>query len=420
LLRESAQFRPSKGKCGDYQEAKLGRQKHGYSTLFPVAAPLAALDKCLRKEAKRGGDVLRILDRYLLGIFIRAFLICFFCLVGLCIVIDAFANLDEFSERCSGIFSLLAIMAEYYSYRVSLFFDRLSAIIVTIAAMFTISWIQRTNELTPMLSAGRSVYRVVLPVLLAAMAINGLAMLNQEAIIPSIADRLQQEHDDDGTKVLRAQAVYDERGILLSGGGCYRQTRSLRPAFVTLPPAIAGSVVELWAAEAHYLAPGEGPLSGGWLLVGVRPEPPEVSPYVLTPLDSPGKYFLRTSITFKQVSRRKDWFQFTSTRELLSAMQEVRGGLRAEMAVLVHSRLTRPLAGLTLLFLVLPFVLAGPTQPLVRTMGACIVISIAFKAVTILCQRLGALELIQPAAAAWLPILLFGTVAISLTDMIRT
>jgi len=364
--------------------------------------------------------VFRILDRYLVGLFIRAFLICFFCLVGLCIVIDAFANLDEFSERCSGVLSLLAIMAEYYSYRVSLFFDRLSGIIVTIAAIFTISWIQRTNELTPMLAAGRSVYRVVLPVLLAAIGINALAMVNQEMVIPSIADRLQQDHDDDGTKVLRPQAVYDRRGILLNGAGCYRQSRSIRPAFVTLPPAVAGSVVELWAEEARYVPPGEGSPSGGWVLVHVRPQPPDVPRDILEPLDEPGNYFLHTTITFSQVKRRKNWFQYTSTRQLLSAMRDARGGLRAEMAVLVHSRLTRPLAGLTLLFLVLPFVLAGPTQPLVRTMGACIVISVAFKAFAILCQRLGSLELIHPATAAWLPILVFGTIAIGLSDMIRT
>ncbi len=363
--------------------------------------------------------MLRILDRYLVGIFIRAFLICFFCLAGLCIVIDAFANLDEFSERCSGIFSLLATMAEYYSYRLSLFFDRLSGITITIAAMFTISWIQRTKELTPMLAAGRSVYRVVLPVLLAAIGIHALATINQEVVLPSIADQLQREHDDDGTKVLRAQAVYDQRGILLNGAGCYRQRQSVRPAFVTLPPSLAGSVVELWAEEARYVPPGEGEPSGGWVLLNVRPKPPEVPRHILEPLSEPGCYFLHTTITFSQVKRRKNWFQFTSTRQLLSAMHDARGGLREAMAVL-HSRLTRPLTGLTLLFLVLPFVLAGPAQPLVRTMGVCIVISVAFKASTILCQRLGALELIHPATAAWLPILVFGTLAIGLSDMIRT
>src|SRR5438093_511105 len=153
-----------------------------------------------RTDTIRNSAVIPIFDRYLIHIFIRAFLICFASLVGLYIVIDAFSNLDEFSERSHGLFSMLAMMGEYYSYRVSLFFDRLSGVITTLSAMFTFSWIQRTNELMPMLAAGVPIYRIIVPVLIAAMIISGLAAVNQEMVIPQIAHKLQMAPDDNGQR----------------------------------------------------------------------------------------------------------------------------------------------------------------------------------------------------------------------------
>ena len=50
---------------------------------------------------------MRIVDRYVLGCFLRSYLICLVSLIGLYVVIDAFTNLDEFSEDATGFFSLL-------------------------------------------------------------------------------------------------------------------------------------------------------------------------------------------------------------------------------------------------------------------------------------------------------------------------
>ena len=42
---------------------------------------------------------MRILDRQRYWSFLKAYVICYFSLVGLYIVIDAFSNLDEFTKR---------------------------------------------------------------------------------------------------------------------------------------------------------------------------------------------------------------------------------------------------------------------------------------------------------------------------------
>src|SRR2546422_8142071 len=166
-----------------------------------------------RTDTIRNSAVIPIFDRYLIHIFIRAFLICFASLVGLYIVIDAFSNLDEFSERAHGLVSLLATMGEYYMFKVSYYFDRLAGVITTMSAMFTFAWLQRTNELMPLLAAGVPVRRVVAPVLISASAIYGLTTINQELIIPRIAKQLQMRPDDDSVRTVKAHASHDPRGI---------------------------------------------------------------------------------------------------------------------------------------------------------------------------------------------------------------
>jgi lipopolysaccharide export system permease protein len=352
-------------------------------------------------------------------IFLRAFLICFASLVGLYIVIDAFSNLDEFSERARGLPSLLATMSKYYSFKISVYFDRLAGVITTMAAMFTFSWIQRTNELMALLAAGVPIRRIIAPVLMAATLIYCLTTVNQELVMPSIAKQLQMRPDDDSLRSIKAHASHDSRGILFNGDECNRQERRVSPAYITLqPPHIVNSLVEMRAQEAVYVPPGKGVLSGGWILRGVTPKDIQCNRSVLEPLDT-DEYFLHTTITFDHLLRKQAWFQFASTRSLIKELRSQDNTSR-EMAVLIHARLTRPLGMITMLFLGLPFVLSGTDRRMVSLVGISLVMSVAFQLFTQLCMRLGNVEVIGPELAAWLPVLIFGSLAVGLHDLVKT
>src|SRR3954451_13403585 len=141
---------------------------------------------------------MRILDRERYWAFAKAYFICFTALVGLYVVIDAFSNLDEFAKRADGIKELVPVMGRYYLIHMSEFYDRLCGVISMMAAIFTVTWMQKNNELLAMLAAGVSTHRVIRPVLMSAVVVSGLAVANQELIIPRFAQELQKTHDDDG------------------------------------------------------------------------------------------------------------------------------------------------------------------------------------------------------------------------------
>ena len=56
-------------------------------------------------------------------------------------------------QKAGGV---LPFIARYYSYQTLLFFDRTGGILAMVSAMFTVSWIQRHNEMTALMAAGVS------------------------------------------------------------------------------------------------------------------------------------------------------------------------------------------------------------------------------------------------------------------------
>lgn len=100
--------------------------------------------------------MLRLLDRQMIFSYVKAYLICLVSLLGLFIVIDLFMNLDDFTQGGRPMVQVLEHIGKYYGYKSTQIFDRLCEAIVLLAAMFTVAWMQRNNELLPLLSAGVS------------------------------------------------------------------------------------------------------------------------------------------------------------------------------------------------------------------------------------------------------------------------
>src|SRR5476649_2823268 len=114
--------------------------------------------------------MLTILDRQMIYSYVKAYLFCLVSLTGLFIVVDLFMNLEDFTANRKDFLSVINYVGVYYGYKFFQIFDRLCEPVVLLAGMFTVAWVQRNNELLPLLSAGVSTRRVVLPVLICAMS----------------------------------------------------------------------------------------------------------------------------------------------------------------------------------------------------------------------------------------------------------
>jgi lipopolysaccharide export system permease protein len=368
--------------------------------------------------------VIKYIDWLLIKGYCKAYLVCLVSLLSLYVVIDMFMNLDEFTAHHHGLRAVAEHIGAFYGYRIPKFFDQLCEPIVLLSAMFTVALMQRSNELLPLLSAGVSTRRVVLPVLVSAWVMLSLAVANGELLIPHIAAKLSLERDDpDGGKELWVRGAYEPNRILVNGERAQRKGMVVRPFYCTIPGNIGGHLIEISAAEARYVPKGAGdPPTGGWLLTEALPA--EVPGWerkdVLEPID-PGKYFLHTQeVDFDAVTRQAKWFQLSSTTHLYQELQKPDTVRVPEIAVLFHMRLTRPILGMILVFMGLSMILTDQNRNVFISAGMCLVLCALFFAAIFAAKQLGDKDILSPALAAWLPVLVFGPLAFVMFDAVHT
>jgi lipopolysaccharide export system permease protein len=385
---------------------------------------------------------MRILDRERYRAYFKSYVICSTALVGLYVVIDAFSNFDEFSKRAVGAVEMFSIMGRFYLVRMSQFYDRLCGVIGMMAAVFTVTWMQKNNELLAMLAAGVSTQRVIRPVWISALVVSGLAVVNQEFIMPPLGEELQKTHSDDGLRKVQVYFRYDAQGILIHGREADRNAKTVLGFNATLPFTIFGTMHEITARQARYIpetAVG-APLRGGWLLRGAELNKPvddeNLEGGVLTRLDDDKgfpplvgeraslggeTYFLQSDLTFEAVTRNRQWYAYAPTWDLIKGLNDpANEPEKQEIAVFLHSRILRPIVTLNLMLLSLPLVLGGYGRNMFINLGLSLGTSALFYGFGFLCQYLGGNGNISPELAAWAPLIGFGSIAVARWDRIRT
>jgi lipopolysaccharide export system permease protein len=314
------------------------------------------------------------------------------------------------------------------------------------AAIFTVTWMQKNNELLAMLAAGISTQRVIRPVLISALAVSSLGIVNQELIMPRFAEELQRPPDDDGTQLKKVWPRQDANNVFVKGLQADRSGRMVSMFEATIPVQVVGELIEIAAREAIYVPEDDPtcPLKGGWVLWGTKflTTPPvgslrDLTKGVLTQIDdrsafpqakdkmaarpSVPVYFLKTDLTFSTLTRSPQWFHFATTLQLIRALSDPSNlGERGDIAIFLHSRIIRPLLAFNLMLLSLPLVLGGTGRNMFVNLGMSLGTSGLFYSMTFVSQYLGGHEVYSPEMAAWAPLILFGTVAVVRWDTIRS
>ena len=191
---------------------------------------------------------MHIIDRYILRQFLQTFLICFLSLMGLFIVIEVFTNLEVFvrcGRRAGGV---LPFIARYYSYQSLLFFDRTGGILAMVSAMFTVSWIQRHNEMTALVAAGVPRIRVLMPIILSVAAISLLTAANRETLIPRYRNELSRRPQDplgDLPQTVK-QCPDNQTDVVLGGKYTYVENMRIEEPVFLMPQALRKYGKQYW------------------------------------------------------------------------------------------------------------------------------------------------------------------------------
>jgi lipopolysaccharide export system permease protein len=237
-------------------------------------------------------------------------------------------------------------------------------------------------------------------------------------VIPRIMDKLTLDRNDpDGVKDLKVGGAFDANLVHLTGERANRQESKILKFQCMLPETVAGNLVHITASEAKYVEEEKG---GRWEMKDCLPR--DVAPIegVLEVRDV-GRYVLHTrAVDFDSLTRDPRWFNLASTYQIYEELQRPDSTRLAALAVLFHTRLTRPLVGMVLVFMGLSLILRDQTTNIVISAGQCIVLCGLFFATCNACRMMGDNEYLTPVMAAWLPVVLFGPLAVVQFDAIQT
>ncbi len=365
---------------------------------------------------------MKIIDRYLLRQFTKTFLICFLSLLGLYVVFDAFTNLESFLRIADKQGGLAKVLGQYYVYHAILFFDRTVGLVNLAAAMFTITWIQRHNELVALMAAGISRVRVVIPVVGAVVVVIVLAALNRELVIPRFRDELSRKPSDlagDATKQF-SETRDEESDIRLRGESAVAGRQEIIKPNFRLPTELDLYGRDISARTACYRE-SHGGRPRGYLLTGVD-RPKDIArqrslmlndrPVVITPRDAPDwlqpdQCFVVSGVSFEQLTNGQAWREFSSTAQLIRGLHNPSLFFGGNIRVTIHRRIVQPLMDLTLLFLGLPLIMTRESRNVFIAMSLAAGVTLAFMVFVLACERLGSIDAISPALAVWVPLMVF-------------
>lgn len=385
-----------------------------------------------------------ILDRYITRSLLYSFTVVALALLGLSIMLDAFLRIKDFMGAAHAPaapgFGVMSVMVQYYAVRLPVFFQLVCPAVMLTAAMFCMAQLNKNNELTPIRASGISLYRTLAPVFIFAILVTAFAFVNQELVIPALVGRLRATEsilEAGKTSVLDLLDLDDDQHNNWDITRYVKGEEKIEGLLITARHPDSPYVKVHVKADSAKWKRTAGDGVPRWHLSNGTETRYDLSRQRLTADEA--NYDTRFGedgyVILRPDDKRDDPFRLASNfkpadmipadvglsyRSSAYLRQRYEADpARRDVAMILQNRYAFPFANLVLLLLGLPFVLGTEAKSTFGGLIVCIIICAAFYGTHALCTELGK-ETLSPAAAAWLPIAVFGPLGVFLFDWVRT
>ncbi len=355
------------------------------------------------------------LDRYVGRIALGAFVAASVFFMFVTVLVDLLNNVTRYAARALehglGGFDLAAYLVLYYAKLMPVLFTTITPFATAIACMFAVARLQHANEVVPMLFVGRSIHRILRPMLwlgvLAALAMAGC----WQWVVPRVGADLATSE----SFLREGSDVQKNLWVERRAEGSYFAAQQFDPAAATLfgvsmlvEGTLAADTTLTVAARAVWDDDsGDWRLENGWLKRTGLHTPqqwlgrPDLTPEVLVQQG-------RDAIEPEMLSYT-DLFGLTVTRPN-----------QPDVRLALHRHVTWPLANVLLLLLVLPLAVHFDRGSRISRVLGAIGLCGAYLLLDLICQRLGTRNLLHPVVAAWVPTIVFGSFGVVMFGSTRT
>jgi len=349
------------------------------------------------------------LDRYVARYFLTSWAVSAVFFIGLYGVYDLFAHFDDLLEGLEAAELGALDVARMYLYQMPTICVQVSPFVMVVAALVTMLRLQRHNEFMAMILTGRSTRRVIRPVLvLTAVLMLGLVWV-QEVWAPSVAlqrDELRWSLLEKGKeRVVNDIKLRDADGRLFVAHQYKVNSQVIGRLNVSFEDRY-GRNVFVTGASATW-----DPTGSGWRIQDGRTEIRRPSDEAVIEEEA---FFVQTDIRPEELlAESREPFDL-SYAEVLGLSERYPGSRRYRL--LRHYHVTFPLSVLLLVLLAVPFVIRLEPSRRMRGLGISILICMGFLIMDASLRDFGSRGFVQPVLAAWLPVIVAGSLATVLFD----
>ena len=360
------------------------------------------------------------LDRYIGGLFAMSYATAILLVVGLAIVIDVASHLSYFETAEDGSSAPTSMLLQYYLLSTPFLYVQVSPFVTVVAGMFTVSRLVKKNELSAGLSAGVSSQRLLTAVFLGGCVAAAATFAIREyasGLIGERRDALYDRLENQRSEIVLENFWFrDVAGNVVrlgeyrpgTGSGAAPEGRRME-ATLTRRGVVVRAVADRIQWSDNQGTPG-WKLEGGFVReVGdaTKVEPAAWLEIVqFTPADV---------LAAEKARSRVLELSFSQVLDLSSRDPD-----NTSYQTLLQYLLTFPLANLVLLLCAVPFLVGRERGKAGEGIMGGLMLCLAFFCVDFVARSLGLSGDLSPLMSAWLPVLFFGALGISLTHTMRT
>lgn len=347
-----------------------------------------------------------ILDRYLVGGFLRIFCLSLVGMTALYLLVDFFDRFDNFLRAGASLRSSIA----YFLFKLPLSASRTFGFAALFATLFALGMLARNREIIAMRSSGLSLKRIALPLLLFSLALAPLMFFWNESLVPLFTRKAQDIYRTEVKK--KPKTLTGSEDIWLRGKGSFIRVgrfdskkkilEGVSVYFVTPDFALRG-VIEAPSARWNGNR-WETDRGTEWLFLPDGRVTPRKTPLILPLTETPADFEL-----LKQDPEELGFFDLRNRIADLKA----KGIDTTEYQVDLHLKLALPFVPALLVVLAIPFALRhGPGGGLVTSFSLTLLIGFGYWFFLAFSRSLGHSGALPPWISAWLPNL---TLALAVT-----
>jgi LPS export ABC transporter permease LptF/LPS export ABC transporter permease LptG len=349
-----------------------------------------------------------LIDVYLLQQFLYYF---FVLLAAFVLIFDAFTLFDLLGDIARNHVSALTVLS-YFRYLVPLMVYQLAPLATLVATLVSLAILAKNNEVIALKASGVSLYRLVLPLLLAGLLVSGGLFLLDDTFLPYANQRQDALRNE--IKGRPAQTYFEPARQWIFGENSkiynYELFDSDRQLFgglnvFELDPATFQMRRRIFATRATW-EPSENAwiLTGGWVRdfgrngQVVRYEPFKAT--TIAELTEPPGYFRREV----RQSFQMNWRQLG---EYIVSLRQA-GFDTARLSVQWHKKFAFPMIAAIIVFLGAPFAFLVGTRGAVGGLAVAVGIGVIYWSSAALLEAMGSAGQLPPLLAAWGPDAIFG------------